>query len=258
MARVRAIWRLITVAALTGFFYILLVVGTLVALPSRSLRIRCRNFCMRNWSRSLLATLNARVENRGTAPTPPFFLVTNHLSYIDILVLASRVDAIFIAKSEIAGWPLIGLLCRSVGTLFVDRKRRRDIPRVNAAIDRTFDGGQGIILFPEGTSTRGLDVAGFRPSLLDVAVRSGHPVSYATLTYSTEPEVVSADLAVCWWGDMEFVPHFLNLLKLRSFYASLIFGEESIQEDDRKLLAERLWQAVSRQFVPVATKQDTA
>ena len=63
-------------------------------------------------------------------------------------------DAVFIAKSEVAGWPVIGSLCRSVGTLFVDRRVRRDLPRAIAAIDRTLDAGQGVVLFPEGSQPR--------------------------------------------------------------------------------------------------------
>ena len=195
--------------------------------------------------------MGARIESRGAAPEAPFFLVTNHLSYVDVLVLASRVDGVFIAKSDVAGWPIVGALCRSVGTLFVDRRARRDLPRALAAIDRTLAAGQGVVLFPEGTSTRGEEVARFHPSLLEVAARGRHPVSYASLGYVTADGAAPADLAVCWWGDMEFAGHLWGLLALPGFRATLAFGDERIQDDDRKRLALRLRQAVAGLFTPV-------
>ncbi len=254
MKTLRAGWRLLLVAKTTAFFYALVLAGTAVVAFAPRQRIRWRDFCFRNWSRWVLAILHVTVEHQGTPPRPPFFLVANHLSYIDILVLASHVDAVFIAKSEVRSWPIIGLLCRSVGTLFVDRGSRRDIPRVIAEIDRVLGHGQGIVLFPEGTSTPGFEVGRFRPSLLEVAARAGIPVSHASLSYDTGDESKPAHLTVCWWGDMEFPGHFWRLLALPRFTAKLSFGRDTIQDDDRKRLADRLQAAVERQFVPVVSE----
>lgn len=250
----RAGWRLAALAALTGFFYLLLLAGPLASAGSRRRRARWRGFCFRNWSRALLAVMNARVEQRGSPPAPPFFLAANHLSYIDVLVLASRVDALFIAKAEVAGWPVMGRLCRSVGTLFVDRELRRDLPRVIAEIDAALASGEGVVLFPEGTSTPGAEVGPFRPALLEVAARTRRPVSYATLGYRTGTGARPAHLAVCWWGDMGFTGHLLKLLALPGFDATLIFGDAAIHEPDRKRLAARLRQAIDGQFVPVVDR----
>ena len=195
--------------------------------------------------------MGARIERRGTPPEPPFFLVTNHLGYVDVLVLASQLDAVFIAKSEAAGWPIVGSLCRSVGTLFVDRRSKRDLPRVIAAIDRTLDAGQGVVLFPEGTSTRGEEVARFHPSLLEVAARAHYPVSFGSLGYATAEDSAPAHLAVCWWGNMELPGHFWQLLSLPGFRVTLAFGDERIQDNDRKRLAIRLWRKVDGLFTPV-------
>ena len=232
MSALRAAWRLLLVVKLTALGYLVVQVGSLVTLALPRRRARWRHLCFRWASRSLLAVMGAQVEHHGTPPAPPFFLVTNHLSYIDILVLASRADAVFIAKSEVAGWPVIGSLCRSVGTLFVDRRANRDLPQVIAAIDRTLDGGQGVVLFPEGTSTPGEEVARFHPSLLEVAARAHYPVSYASLGYATPDGSDPAHLAVCWWGDMEFPGHLWNLLKLPRFHAKVSFGDERIQDDE--------------------------
>ena len=251
MGAPRATWRLLLIANLTAVAYLAAVAGSLLTLPLPRRRARWRHFCFRWWSRSLLAVMGARVESRGRPPEPPFLLVANHLSYIDVLVLASRVDAVFLAKSDVAGWPIIGSLCRSVGTLFVDREAHRDLPRAIAAIDGTLGSGLGVAMFPEGTSTRGAEVARFHPSLLEVAARARRPVAYASLGYATPEGAPPAHLAVCWWGDMELPGHLWRLLALPGFRATVAFGDERIQDDDRKLLAARLWRAVNGLFTPV-------
>ena len=251
MAGLRATVRLLVIAKLTAIGYLAVTVGSLLTLPWLRGRARWRHLCFRWWSRSLLAVMGARVESTGEAPPAPFFLVTNHLSYVDVLVLASRVDGVFIAKSEADGWPVVGALCRSVGTLFVDRQLKRDLPRVIAAIDRTLAAGQGVVLFPEGTSSRGEEVARFHPSLLEVPARAGYPVSYASLGYGTAAGVDPADMTVCWWGDMELAPHLWGLLRLPGFRATVAFGDDPIQDDDRKRLAAKLHRAVAGLFTPV-------
>ncbi len=254
MGTLRAVWRLFLLIKLTAIGYLAVVVGSLLTLPWPRRRARWRHLCFRRWSRALLAVMGARVASRGTPPEAPFLLVTNHLSYIDVLVLASRVDGTFIAKSEVAGWPLIGALCRSVGTLFVDRGLRRDLPRAIAAIDRTLAAGQGVVLFPEGTSTRGEKVTRFHPSLLEVAARAHTPVSYASLGYATAAGVAPAEMAVCWWGDMELAGHLWALLALPGFDATVAFGDERIEDGDRKRLAVKLQRAVADIFTPVTRR----
>lgn len=251
MGNLRAAWRLLLIALITVFFQLILLFGSLWHFRSRAGRLRCRNFIFRNWARGVLRAINARVSASGMAPEAPFILVANHLSYVDIALIASRVDAVFIAKSEIASWPLVGLLCKSVGTLFVNRSLRRDVPRVVAEIERVLEDGQGVALFAEGTSSGGTEVLKFRPSLLEVAARQSTPVSYASLSYRTGSEVDPARSRVCWWGNMPFAPHAWRLLTLPGFDATLAFGGEPILDDDRKRLAERLHAEVTRLFVPV-------
>ena len=111
--------------------------------------------------------------------------------------------------------------------------------------------GVGVVIFPEGTSTRGEKVLPFRPSLLETAARSGREVCYAALGYRTPPISPPPHLSVCWWGDMMFTPHVWGLLGLRNFRGTIRFGEKPIAETDRKVLAKRLREAVQRRFQPV-------
>jgi 1-acyl-sn-glycerol-3-phosphate acyltransferase len=131
----------------------------------------------------------------------------NHLGYLDILMLATQVDAPFVAKAEVAHWPVIGLLCRSVGTIFIDRARKRDLPRVIDEMVAALQRGRRVIFFPEGTSTSGATVLPFRSPLFEATIRTGVPVRYASLAYCTPKGAPPAHQVVCWWGDMTFIDH---------------------------------------------------
>jgi 1-acyl-sn-glycerol-3-phosphate acyltransferase len=251
MRPLRAALRLLLIGLLILFFAMLRILGMPLALISRRADARWRHFAFRGWSRSVLAVMGVEIEVRGGPPRPPFFLVANHLGYLDILVLASRADAVFVAKSEVARWPIIGLLCRLVGTVFVDRLSRRGASDAVAELERRLARGEGVVLFPEGTSTAGAEVGPFRSPLLEAAVRAGVEVSWAALSYATPEGETPAHLAVCWWGDMTFADHFVKLLSIPSLRASLVFGSLGLKDRDRKRLAERLQRAVDGSFRPV-------
>jgi 1-acyl-sn-glycerol-3-phosphate acyltransferase len=254
--RLRVFVRLTALATATGFSGLSLLLVWPLKWFAPTSRARIINFYFRNWSKLFLRLLRVSVTQHGTAPEAPFFLVSNHLSYMDIPLLASRADTVFIAKVEIEGWPIFGPISALANTVFVDRSLKRDIPRVLTAIDERLAHGHGVVLFPEGTSSAGAEVMPFRPSLLATAAAARYPVSYASLAYRTPPGENPAHLAVCWWGGMTFSRHFLDLLAMPCFEASVTFGAGPIQDDDRKRLAERLHGAVTACFQPSATKEE--
>lgn len=240
------------VVVTTVVLFKMILFGRMLTFRRPSVEARWRHFCFGGWARTVVRVLNVDIEVVGPSPRPPFFLVSNHLSYLDIVILASQVDGVFVAKKEVREWPVVGFLCHHMGTIFIDRTARGDIPRVVGRIEEVLDAGEGVVLFPEGTSTSGASVAPFLPSLLAPAARGGLPVATAALSYSTPSGAEPAHLAVCWWGDMTFTDHFVRLLSLPRLSARVAFGNEAILESDRKLLAERLEAGVRRLFVPVA------
>lgn len=254
MGFLRAGVRLLLVTTLTIVHVVTLLVGSILIFAFPRLRARWRMLVFRSWSRCVLPVLGVRIEVEGTPPQAPFLLVANHLSYLDIPVIGSQVGAIFVAKSEIASWPGVGFMCRAINTIFIDRNVRRDLPRVMRRIDHEMAHGMGIVLFPEGTSSKGATVLPFRPSLLESAARSETPVSWATLSYHTAEDQPPAHLAVCWWGGMDFTPHALELARLRRVDAKIVFGDESIHDNDRKQLAYRLRAAMQERFEPVVVE----
>lgn len=230
--------------------WVLWLVGLPVALATGR-RGPWRDGIIHLWGKFVVRLLSVQVTRRGQPPKGGFFLVANHLSYLDIPLLASQMPTNFVSKAEIAHWPVIGWLAQTVGVVFLRREDKRDLLRVTTEIERELEAGNGVVLFPEGTSSKGEVVLPFRPSLLAPAARGGLSVSYATISYRTPDGCPPASAVVCWWGGMTFVGHILDLLRLPSIHATVTFGDAPIREADRKDLAQRLWEAVQVRFEPV-------
>jgi len=255
MKYLRATIRLITLCGITVGSYLFWLVGQPVLFAFPNALCRWRRLTIGGWARASARVLGMKISVRNTPPSAPFLLVSNHLSYLDVIVLESQVDCAFVAKSEIASWPLFGLMCRTLGMIFIDRKQKRGIPRVIARIEETIARGLGVVLFAEGTSTDGHTVSPFKSSLLEFAARNHVPVHYASISYVAPVEATPADQSICWWGDMTFPDHVFRLLQLSGFEASVVFGAQPILSDNRHVLAKKLWSAVSSQFTPITAQR---
>ena len=137
-----------------------------------------RAWMMRHWSRVLLACCGVSVRTQGQAVLKGAVLtVANHVSWIDIFVLNTVRATSFIAKSEIRRWPVIGWLVAGAGTVFIERGQRHAVSVVSKDMLTRFEQGVAVGLFPEGTTSEGLDLRAFHASLfepacgLDVAVQ---------------------------------------------------------------------------------------
>ncbi|MEM8933817.1 MAG: lysophospholipid acyltransferase family protein [Acidobacteriota bacterium] len=215
------------------------------------LALRGRNATFRRWGRALCRAFGARIRVEGTPPTGRFVLVTNHLSYVDIPLLGSLVDAAFIGKADLRGWPLLGAVFDAADTIFIDRSRKRDLVRVMGQVDAAMDRGLGLVFFPEGTSGKGDRILPLKGSLLQIAVTAELPVHWATITYGTVDGDPPPSHGVCWWGDEPLLPHYRRLSRLESFDATIRFGEAPIAGTDRKALAEALRSAMESRFEPM-------
>lgn len=167
----------------------------------------------------------------------------NHLGYLDVLVLAACRPLVFVAKSEVRGWPVVGWMARAAGTCFIDRRRARDVGRVGAEIAQVLETGTDVAVFLEGTSTDGRDVRPFRASLLGRAVEEGWEVAPVAIDYRAEAGRSVAE-EVAWWGEMRLLPHLWNLLGMREVEAQVSMGEKARALGPRKELANQLRQRV--------------
>lgn len=211
-----------------------------------------RNRCMALWGRMVIKLFSIEIRLEGTPPKPPFFVVSNHLSYLDIPIYSAFIDTTFVAKAEIRKWPIVGFMAKTLGIIFIDRKKRSDVKRVNNLIASNLNDKQGVTLFPEGTTSPGLEVLRFRPSLLEHAAVSNIDVSYSSLRYETSEKDLPAYKSVCWWGKMSLLKHLFLLSKNRKVMVDIRFGEETVRNIDRKNLALELHKKVTSIFDPVA------
>lgn len=221
--------------------------GGRLAEPAR----RFRSATFRAWCRFFLWLSGAKVRIEGRPPTGQFFLVGNHLGYVDILLLGAHLpDCCFVAQSDVAAWPLIGPLADSLDTVFVDRGDLAGLRQVNGQVAAILDQGRSIVLFPEGTSSPGMRVERFMPPVLEPAAARHMPVHAFSIAYKTQADRAPAHESVCWWGDMGFSDHAFRLLSLPDYEARLEFIDAPIVNTDRKALARELEVAVGRIFSP--------
>ena len=183
-------------------------------------------------ARGILAALDIHSRVEGQPPTHGL-VVSNHLSYIDILILSAAMPCFFVAKVEIGGWPFFGKAARVGGTIFVDRSSLASATSVAEQMAERLKLPIPIpvLLFPEGTSTDGSEVIRFHSRLIDPATSLGVPITCAAVRYVVEDGTQEREL--CWYGDETFVNHLWKVLGAAGFSAEVTFGEPRVYTNRR-------------------------
>jgi 1-acyl-sn-glycerol-3-phosphate acyltransferase len=208
---------------------------------------RFRRGIQANWCRSMLRFSGFRVTAIGEPSVDgPTLYVSNHLSYMDIPVLASVVEGTFVAKAEVATWPLFGFAARITNTVFINRVSS-EARAQRAMMHRRLMSGERLILFPEGTSTDGSGVAPFKSALFSLAEGPAEdpeliiqPISLAyTRSLDGTPLVGPLRELYCWFGDASLFPHLMRMLGLPGCRVEVRFHApiHSRQIGNRKQLA---------------------
>jgi 1-acyl-sn-glycerol-3-phosphate acyltransferase len=162
-------------------------------------------------------------------------VVSNHLSYLDIVILSAVMPALFISKIEIGSWPFFGTLARMGGTMFINRSSRASAAAVASDMAERLRSHLRVLLFAEGTSSDGTQVLRFHSSLFEPAVAQQIPVTAAAVRYVIEDGGQERDL--CWFDDTLFLPHIWKALATRGFFAEVKFGEPRVYPDRRTAAA---------------------
>lgn len=247
--RIRMVVRLILAFVWTFPLLVVRVCGRTLERVAPEYERGLRAWIMKVWSRGMLRLLGVRLTVKGTPPSGHYYLVSNHMSYLDIPLFASHLGCVFVAMSEMASWPLVGFVARNMNTIFIDRKDWREVQRVNEVIGTALNESHSVMVFPESTTSYGHDVLPFRPALLEAAVAAGMPVHFATLRYHRTSTCPNPDQEVCWVDDVPFVAHAFRLLRIGRIDATIVFGAAPVGAADRKMLARDLERVVREQVV---------
>jgi 1-acyl-sn-glycerol-3-phosphate acyltransferase len=193
--------------------------------------------------RVLVRILRLKVTAHGTPLRGGArLLAANHVSWLDILALSSVEPVCFLAKKEVASWPVVSTFVRLQETVLIDRKRRRAIPGANAAMAQRMLKGRGMLLFPEGTTGDGLSLKKFHSShfasardlLAEATGVERVAVQPIAIRYSTP--------SAAWHGDATLLPHVWSLLKGAPIACDLVFGAPLVymRETNRKTITREV------------------
>jgi 1-acyl-sn-glycerol-3-phosphate acyltransferase len=195
---------------------------------------------LQGWCRQSLEALGVQVAVEGRVPTSGL-LLSNHLSYLDILACSSATPCAFVSKAEVQGWPIIGDLAEYGGTIFVQREVRSASRTANQQITEYLRSGIAVVLFPEGTTTNGSHILRFHSSMVQPAIDAEAKVTPCAVRYRVS---TGKEIDVAWWGDMTLFPHAWKLLGNETITATVAFGERLSPSANRKLLSDAARQSV--------------
>lgn len=199
--------------------------------------------------------MGVKVEMEGSEVIAPnSFLVCNHLGYLDVLVLASKVNACFVTSLEMRRTPFLGQLCEMGGCLYVDRKSRANLSREVSMLTEALGSGLNVCVFPEGTSTDGSALLRFKRPLFKSAIDAKRPVQTLCLNYYLVGEESVSDKnrdSIFWYGDMTFMPHLWSFFQNKSVTVSLNVGTVVEGVEDYTLLSLISHDLVEAAFRPI-------
>ena len=201
-----------------------------------------KNALSKQWARDCLRIFNVELEVQGEPQLEgPLLVVSNHISWLDILVLLAVQPVNFISRVENAKWPVLGYLIRGSGTIFVARESKRDTARVVAQIAQYLEAQRGMVaFFPEGRTSAGTGVAHFHGNMLQAAIDSAVPVQALALDYRLATPEQPRSTAVTY-ADINFVQSVLNTLNSGPYIARVYCAAPVESRDwQRRELAAQL------------------
>jgi 1-acyl-sn-glycerol-3-phosphate acyltransferase len=245
-------------------FALAFVALTLALLPFQLIGIafdlRLQRTIPHLYHRILCALIGVRIREVGRrSAATPVLILSNHVSWLDICVIAALAPVVFIAKSEVAGWPVLGWLARLQRTIFIDRRARHQTGAATREIAARLLGGDAVVLFAEGTSSDGIRVLPFRSSLVGAVHHAlgntAHhthvtvqPMSLAYVGFGGVPIGRGLRERVAWYGDVELVPHLLRVVASGAVDVIVSWGEATAYDmsADRKAIARGAERSVRR------------
>jgi 1-acyl-sn-glycerol-3-phosphate acyltransferase len=244
---------MLRVILVAGFFFTSLPLMIVLQWLLGAVRSPLWGPCSVAYYRLLTRLLRIRIAIDGAQVTGrPVLIVSNHISWVDIVVLAAVAPMVFVAKREVALWPLIGAAAKVQKVVFVDRVRRQQTPETNKEIAQRLAEGHPVVLFAEGTSSDGTRVLPFRSALIGAVEAACNdaglgevmlqPMSICYTAQRGLPMARNDQPVVAWYGDLDFFPHFAAFIRRSVVDVTVSFGDAVTcgADTDRKLLAREL------------------
>lgn len=222
--------------------------------------------------RGVCALLGIRINQIGRrSGNVPLLILSNHVSWLDIIVITALTPVVFVAKHEVASWPVFGWLAKLQRTVFIERERRHKTGDAAASMADRLSGGDAVVLFAEGTSSNGNHILPFRSALVGAVHHtlgnSTHhdsvtvqPLSLAYTGIGGVPAGRALRDRLAWYGDLELIPHMLGVLRSGAIDVTVSWGEAVAYDmsADRKAITRAAEAEVRRMTVAALRPADLA
>lgn len=223
------------IGLIAHIFYALLIVATIFpwASPTR------KNRLIQYWCCGLLKILNVELKVHQQEKLPPsgYLMVANHISWLDIHVINTFLPVRFVAKSEVASWPIFGWLANQLNTLYIKRDSNGEAKKMVGVVSQALLQGDRICVFPEGTSSDGLDVLEFRPNLFQASVDVNAPCIPIAIDY-VDHKTGLRTTNTAFIRDMGLIESIVKIIKSPKIIVNLHLGSAFTNTFDRKILAK--------------------
>lgn len=214
----------------------------------RAVTPRERAFWLQDAASTVLRRIGVEVVAEGHAPLEGL-VVSNHLSYLDVLAYASIAPCVFVAKREVRGWPVFGAFATMAGTIYVDRERHAANVSAATRMEEALAAGLRVVLFPEGTSSNGRTALRFHSGFFEPAIRADAMVTAAAIGHASS---TAEEATIAYHGDDVFGPHLMRTVGLRHLKARVAFATARHYTDRKE--AARTTQAEVERLRGVAAR----
>lgn len=254
MACIRRVYKIIMLVVLNIFF---LAPGLLISalfFIGKKRQMQLRTHGMTCWAKCLTAVLGLHIRTSGQRPSQTgLFIASNHAGYTDIPVIGSILPSVFIAKAEVRGWPVFGLLAQIGGTIFVKRELQRSTLSAVREAEKKLGNRLNVVVFPEGTTDNGMEVERFRSSFFKAPAEARLPILPLSIYYAAVNGTPTAHAAAneMAWHNAPLLPHFWNLLSKRNIEVRVHFNriiDTSEVPRTRKELADLAFERTAEGF----------
>ena len=242
--------------------YIVTTIGLQILsfLINPALRLRMISYWTRIFNKFLRLILRIRITIEGPQSSlneKGNFIISNHLGFLDGVILGSLFAILYISKRQVKSWPLFGFMTQVAGTIFIDRERKYKSADYISKTVGVLNRGINVLVFPEGTSTNGETLLPFQSVHFESPLISHSPILPVTICYTginnQEINPLNRD-KIFWYGRMKFIPHLRNVLRLRNIEVRVIIhpkielDSQSAGLYSRKQLSESLHKVISADY----------